>query len=413
MSHIVSFRVDGLVGRKDPYQQTLNRDVNIFFGLNGSGKTSLLKILHSAMSGDAAMLKTVSFDRAEVVFYSLSEKRNLRRTFDKTDVKNAPNPLTLDFGDGGENTVISSHIFPFETDQTKPAVRLKNLHTWAAFAPWTSWTGHDEEKSQRLPGYQHAYLPTSRLYLMDEDIRVVTNPAAGAASISEEQLDRYFGRAIQGLWLRYAAEILSGVRTAQESGLGRILRNILTTEKPGERPTLLKELNSDVAYQRVESFLTRQGSHRALTTLEDFQKRYKRDPRLRSIVAEIDAVEQGIEIVMAPRLKLQALIQRMFSGNKQIIFTDQAIAVATSDNQNIGLEALSSGEKHLLRLFVETLLVGASSILVDEPEPSLHVDWQRQLIADFRLLNNEAQLVLATHSPEVMAEVEDSKIFRL
>ena len=232
--------------------------------------------------------------------------------------------------------------------------------------------------------------------------------------ISEEQLDRYFGRAMEGLWLRYAAQILSGVRTAQESGLGRILRNILTTEKPGESPTPLKELSSDVAYQRAKSFLKRQGSQRGLTSFGGFpQALQARSKASDSVVAEIDAVEQGIEVVMAPRLKLQELIQRMFSGSKQIVFNDQAIAVATSENKNIGLESLSSGEKHLLRLFVETLLVGPSSILIDEPELSLHVDWQRQLIADFRLLNSEAQLVLATHSPEVMADVEDSKIFRL
>ena len=89
MSHILSFRVDGLVGRKSPYELTLNRDVNVFFGLNGSGKTSLLKILHSAMLGDGTMLKSVPFDRAEVVFYSISDKRNLRRTFDKTKVESA------------------------------------------------------------------------------------------------------------------------------------------------------------------------------------------------------------------------------------------------------------------------------------------------------------------------------------
>ncbi len=410
MSHIVSFRIDGLVGRKDPYAQTLNRDINIFFGLNGSGKTSLLKILHSGMSGDAAMLKSVPFDRAEVVFYSIQEKRNLRRTFEKPDDKSR-NQMILDLAEAVEAPV----AVPVRTtlSQSIHTARLRNdWYTFASWLPSTPWTGHDEQGSETLKAYQHGYLPTSRLYLTDDDSRVVANPAGGStAGISEEQLDRYFGRAMEGLWLRYAANILSGVRTAQESGLGRILQNILATEKRGEKPTPLKELNSDVAYQRVKSFLTRQGSHRALTSAEDFKKRYSREQRLLSVVAEIDAVEQGIEVVMAPRFKLQALIQHMFSGNKQITFSDQAIAVTTADSKNIGLEALSSGEKHLLRLFVEALLVGPSSILVDEPELSLHVDWQRQLIADFRLLNNEAQLVFATHSPEVMADVDDSSFW--
>jgi ABC-type cobalamin/Fe3+-siderophores transport system ATPase subunit len=57
MSHIVSFSVAGLVGRDDVYSKELNRDVNIFFGLNGSGKTSLLRILHSAMSNNGDILE--------------------------------------------------------------------------------------------------------------------------------------------------------------------------------------------------------------------------------------------------------------------------------------------------------------------------------------------------------------------
>ena len=78
-----------------------------------------------------------------------------------------------------------------------------------------------------------------------------------------------------------------------------------------------------------------------------------------------------------------------------------------------GLKALSSGEKHLLRIFVETIRIAESTILIDEPELSLHVDWQRTLIDSMRLLNPAAQIIVASHSPEVMADLPDSKIFRL
>ncbi len=56
MSHIVNFLIEGLAGRPEPLEKTMDRDINIFFGLNGCGKTSLLKILHSAMSNDASFL---------------------------------------------------------------------------------------------------------------------------------------------------------------------------------------------------------------------------------------------------------------------------------------------------------------------------------------------------------------------
>ena len=52
-------------------------------------------------------------------------------------------------------------------------------------------------------------------------------------------------------------------------------------------------------------------------------------------------------------------------------------------------------------------------MLVDEPELSMHVDWQRRLISTMRILNRMSQMIFATHSPEIMAELPDSDIFRI
>lgn len=66
MGQITSFRVSGLAGRTRTLALELNSGVNVFWGLNGSGKTSLLKILHSALVGRAAPLAVVPYKEAEV-----------------------------------------------------------------------------------------------------------------------------------------------------------------------------------------------------------------------------------------------------------------------------------------------------------------------------------------------------------
>jgi predicted ATP-dependent endonuclease of OLD family len=58
-------------------------------------------------------------------------------------------------------------------------------------------------------------------------------------------------------------------------------------------------------------------------------------------------------------------------------------------------------------------LAGESSLLIDEPEISMHIDWQQELISAMTTLNSSAQIILATHSPEIMADVDDDRIFRL
>jgi len=103
----------------------------------------------------------------------------------------------------------------------------------------------------------------------------------------------------------------------------------------------------------------------------------------------------------------------MFSGNKTIRFGDRTINVVTNQNEDIGVGRLSSGEKHILRIFIEMLLHNECPCLIDEPEISMHVDWQRELIRTMHELNPSLQLILATHSPEILADIDDSQIFRL
>src|SRR5262245_46301984 len=84
MAHIVRFSVDGLAGRHEPYAHTLHRDLNIFFVLNGTGKSSLLKILHSALCQDANLLVRVPFQRAEVTIFSLKYGKEFTTVIEKS-----------------------------------------------------------------------------------------------------------------------------------------------------------------------------------------------------------------------------------------------------------------------------------------------------------------------------------------
>ncbi|MCP4521777.1 MAG: ATP-binding protein [Cytophagales bacterium] len=67
---------------------------------------------------------------------------------------------------------------------------------------------------------------------------------------------------------------------------------------------------------------------------------------------------------------------------------------------------LSSGEKQLLIILLTVLIQDnkASIMLMDEPEVSLHIDWQKKLIGYIRELNLNAQLIMVTHSPGLIME---------
>ena len=75
----------------------------------------------------------------------------------------------------------------------------------------------------------------------------------------------------------------------------------------------------------------------------------------------------------------------------------------TVKSLNIPITSLSSGEKQLFILLSEALLQQASShlFIADEPELSLHIEWQQMILQTLSELNPNAQIIVATHSPEI------------
>ena len=67
---------------------------------------------------------------------------------------------------------------------------------------------------------------------------------------------------------------------------------------------------------------------------------------------------------------------------------------------------LSSGEKQLLVILLTALTEDLQPyvIFMDEPEASLHFEWQKKLISMVRKLNPNAQIILTTHSPAVIMD---------
>lgn len=383
MAHIIEFTVEGLAGRKEVYSQKLNRDINVFFGLNGSGKTSLLKILHSAMEGNALLLRNVPFKMAQVKIYSVDFKDVFTRTLRKSTLdKISSNPFAYNIQGNIVKYLGTSHENAWETTPQKP---------------------------DKTSGWVHSYLPTTRLWASPEFRR--SGGYGETETIStEERLDLYFEQALEVLWTSYVGEVLNKVRKAQEEGLASILKEILSSDRHALTEQIL---DSETAYNRVKAFLARQGPSGILGPLDKFEKRYSKDVLLKNVVSHINEVELSIEGAMAPRNRVQKLIRKMFSGDKKVLFTDKSIDVVTEDNSKISLASLSAGEKHVLRILIEVLNAEVNSLLIDEPEISMHIDWQRELIPAMQSVNSLAQLILATHSPEVMAPIEDSKIFRL
>ena len=108
--------------------------------------------------------------------------------------------------------------------------------------------------------------------------------------------------------------------------------------------------------------------------------------------------------ISEPKKKFQDMIDRLFADTgKKIVRTENEIRF-TQIGETLLPYQLSSGEKQILAILLTVLVEDNNPyvLFMDEPEVSLHVDWQQQLIDLILELNPNVQIILTTHSPAVI-----------
>lgn len=82
--------------------------------------------------------------------------------------------------------------------------------------------------------------------------------------------------------------------------------------------------------------------------------------------------------------------------------------------KKLNLSSLSSGEKQEIVLFYELIFETTSDLLlmIDEPEISLHIAWQKKFLDDLLKVVEHAniQVIVATHSPQIINNHWDIQI---
>lgn len=133
-------------------------------------------------------------------------------------------------------------------------------------------------------------------------------------------------------------------------------------------------------------------------------------PYLDGHTARLDALAE-VQQVMSSFVTLL----REFYSHKQVgVHLQDGIKILSEFGRDRELEPtdLSSGERQLLLLFCNAISSrrDRAILMIDEPEISLNVKWQRKLIpALLTCLSGTAfQLILATHSVELISQYQDS-----
>lgn len=123
-------------------------------------------------------------------------------------------------------------------------------------------------------------------------------------------------------------------------------------------------------------------------------------------VADVEKKLSVFDDIAAKIDLLKAVVNSRFSFKRMSINKEKGFLFTTDEGQPLSPAHLSSGEQHMLVLFSELLfrVEPNSLIMIDEPEISLHVTWQRQFLKDLQGVTELAMFdaLIATHSPQIV-----------
>lgn len=406
MFKVTRIQIDGF-WHEGHAESAFREDVNIIIGKNGTGKTTFMNILHAVLAVDIDALYENYFKSVTI---TLSDGQHNRKIV-ATRIDNS----SASFG-----------FIEYKISNKKYLTPLLSSEDSRSFAPSLRRRAAEEAQQVKSKLAELVALASLSVYRLGNDIDPEMRDRVPRRHIStvDQRLTSLSQRLTQ-----YQLELSNEARQVSSELQRDVLISLLYSKADHqhrgysiqidsqiERQNLLlayqqlgvsgaevsKKINEHVSAVATSANqlkeLTVNGSKNAasgidFSALEAFR-------RTRVVVdLSLRAEEKTKAIFNQIHLFLAKL--KEFIPDKEFSFEFGDLKVKSKDSILLG--KLSSGEKQLLILFIEALLQKQKPyiFLADEPELSLHISWQRNIISAIKSINPNAQIIVATHSPEI------------
>lgn len=363
-------------------------NITVFIGNNGSGKTSLLKSVATALTWFVARLK--------------HDKSN-GTPIPESVILNTANAAAVEIIVNDQNLQQQSQAYKWRITKNRTArkaeftTHLTELNQITSY--YKQWLGEDDQSSLPLI----AFYPVERSVI---DIPLEINEKHQFL-----QIDGYDNALNNAVDFRRFFEWFRDREDVENELTKQAKDNFLINEDMESILADLENADKRVDSLEVGDFGRLRQEIEKLRKAFDFKNRYE---LIREIDTQLEAVRQAIYVFIPEFSKLQVIRK-----------PDLHMSV-DKNGEKLIVNQLSQGEKSLMALVgdiarrlammnpkLENPLQGKGIILIDEIDMHLHPQWQRSIIQRLQTTFPNCQFILSTHSPLVISDSQNILVYDL
>lgn len=374
-------KVKGLNKRLDD-EFKFNEDLNIFTGANGSCKTTLLKLIWYLISGHLVQIL------AEIPFRSIAIQTDL---FALSMERIEPNEVIFDHRFGEEEGVYEPIVIDAETGRVN-RTDVDSVNSLEKRIARTTKRSLFFPTFRRIEG-GFSLSPDAE----GSDVRILSVPEMLQVSVS-----------------RFSDEVSINEHKFIASISTEDLRELLTQkyadiyEEISRRQSQVLEEISKKIQNNPDKDKVSEIPQNPSTVLNDIQKVNKEREQLSKPFSVLSELSRKILRYEAIRVTGQVVRGETTNG---ITLGEGKDGITVGETKNsISSDKLSSGEKQMLSFLCYNAFSENTPIFIDEPELSLHIDWQRLLLPTLLDQSTGNQFFIATHSPFIFTGYQHKEI---
>ncbi len=439
-------------GFKDPtYEKQLvfsDEPISVIYGENGSGKTTLLKILFAVLSKNEKTLLQENVCHIEIQYTKANEQKTLLISRDDDQINWGDNLDLFNTSSilfGVHRGVLQDKGANQHMDKERLKLLIDDLRDISRRSKYKDKTGlfGDElfflfDKIEEIKSHENI---EEILYLIKKIRDSISNRKHSEEheriDMIRRELEYYaFDRTYQNEKSRFLNKLDTQAHLSTDFVKIEDIQNAIINQfKEGQ--SIISEKIKTAFFETIEKAVEIDETNEDFQLPDDFEKRIEenKDFILKAITKENSTLTERIkkylktgdnsltekskiframllniiESAEEPNPTLEAITKliEIFNehlyGNKELIVDIEKAYIKLENDNFHQLSELSSGERNLLSILTLFLIIGneRNFLMIDEPEISFNIKWQRDFLPLLSRLNSNAQIIVASHSPSI------------